>query len=377
MFISGFIHGDVFLKKIIIVLFIFFITIFLNNTSGVIGQSGGFTIFLPMIEKNSIPWQSDKFIGLYLPHYLNEENVQKYMPLADQASGGIKHSVLGWFIDIEENTSYNLPTQLEAAWQSGYTSFVNIGTDKNAIDIARGGYDTQLRTLAKAYSNWVNLGGSRRAFFAPFPEMNGGWTKYGVIENVPVTPDHFILAYKHIQTIFELEGVTREDVWWVFAPNGWSELGDEFEKYYPGDDLVDVISFSSYNYGFCRNVREEWRVWASYDLVLSPYVNRMIAMAPLKPIIIAQTGTVGEYSDPDIINYGEKNKWIIDSYNYLSNEPNVMGILYFDFNKLNLGDCDFRLTQVEPVFGGYSQALVGSNFRYLSTEKLTLMGFGR
>ena len=340
-------------------------------------QAEDYKVFLPIIKKEIIPWHENKFIGLYLPYYLNEANVQKYMPLADQAAGGIKHSVLAWFIDIEENTNYNLPTQLEASWQSGYTSFVNIGTSINAIDIAKGKYDSQLRTLAKAYVNWVNLGDSRRAFFAPFPEMNGNWTTYGSVDGEAVTPEDFMSAYKHIQSIFEDEGITREDVWWAFAPNGWSETGDEFEKYYPGDDLVDVVSFSSYNYGFCRNVRKDWRVWAEYELVLKPYVDRMVVMAPHKPIIIAQTGTVGEYSDPNVINYDKKNKWIIDSYNYLSNEPNVIGILYFDFNKLNEGDCDFRLTQAEPIFEGYSQALVGSNFGYLSNEELTNMGFGR
>ena len=183
---------------------------------------------------------------------------------------GLNTSVLGWFIDIEENTNYNLPTQLEATWQSGYTSFVNIGTSKNAIDIAQGKYDTQLRTLAKAYANWVNLGNSRRAFFAPFPEMNGNWTKYGLVDGVAVTPDHFIQAYKHIQFIFENEGVSRNAVWWTFAPNGWSEPGDEFEKYYPGDEYVDVVSFSSYNYGFCE-VAAPWYKWATYDLVFTPY----------------------------------------------------------------------------------------------------------
>jgi hypothetical protein len=307
-------------KKIILLLILTITIVLMNSFIPVNAQTGRETVvYLPII-RNGSQWLDKKFIGLYLPSFLNENNVQSIMPKADQAAG-IKHSVLGWFFDIEENNpEYNMTVQLEAAWKSGYVSFVNIGSVRTARQIANGEFDSQIHGLANVYADWIRNGEGRIAFLAPLQEMNGYWVNYGK------DPANFKIAYRRIQNIFESKGITRSKVWWVFAPNGWSENGHEFEKYYPGDNFVDVVGFSSYNYGFCE-VAFPWQTWVTYDQVFRPYIHRMMVMAPGKPIIIAQTATTAEYSRQGEVNRQKKNEWLIENYSYLASEPEVMGIL--------------------------------------------------
>jgi len=272
--------------------------------------------FLPIV-RNGLPSfrTSTKFIGIYMQEYWTDQVVKDKLPTADSLSGK-KHSVVGWFIDLQDIAftsqddirTNNFYRQLEALWKEGYVSFVNINVASErsnsttsekcpfratAYQIAKGDCDNAIRRMAQLYKQWTSTGGGRIAFLAPLPEMNGVnedgsvWTSYGG------DAANFKLAYQRILTIFSEEGVSRGQVWWVFAPNGWSKEGHEFEKYYPGTSLVDIIGFSSYNYGFCR-VAIPWQRWETYNTLFAPYLDRIRQMDPSKPIIVAQTGTTAE-----------------------------------------------------------------------------------
>jgi hypothetical protein len=335
-------------------------------------------IYLPIVKNNPYyGFSTDhKFIGIDMQHYWTDSDVATYMPQADGLAGK-KHSVSGWFIDIQDSHfSYpghpdlktnNLYRQLEALWKNGYVSFININSTATAYAIASGQLDTYLGYMAEYYADWVNLGGGRRAFLAPLPEMNGvnadgrPWTSYGG------DPFNFKLAYQHIQNIFAQKGVSRDQVWWVFAPNGWSKAGHEFEKYYPGDGVVDVVGFSMYNYGFCQAALP-WPKWENNDTLYEPYISRIHTMAPSKPIIIAQTGTTAEYSYTGEFNVNAKNTWLRVNYEYLSNQPQVLGVLYYDYDQSSW-ECNWKITPGN-TFTGYQQGAAFPAFQYLSSQDL-------
>jgi hypothetical protein len=334
--------------------------------------------YLPLVVNNPYSGFStdDKFIGIDMQHYWTEQFVATYMPIADSLANK-KHSVSGWFINIEDGhlcdghpdlKTNNLYRQLEALWKNGYISFLNINSTTTAYAIASGQLDTCLGHMAEYYANWVGLGGGRRAFLAPLPEMNGvdsygnPWTSYGG------DPVNFKLAYQHIQYIFAQHGVSRDQVWWVFAPNGWSKSGHEFEIYYPGDDIVDVVGFSMYNYGFCH-VAIPWPRWENYDTLYDPYIYRIHAMASGKPIIIAQTGSTAEYSYTGEFNVNAKNNWLRVNYEYLSNQPQVLGILYYDYDQSSW-ECNWRITDGNTFQPGYRAGAAFSPYKYLNWQDL-------
>jgi hypothetical protein len=251
----------------------------------------------------------------------------------------------GTFMDIEfPNPEWNIPHDLDAAWSQGTVPFVNlaVGTadlgPRTAYDVASGALDGAIRTWASIFAQWTE-GGTKRAFIAPLQEMNGYWVSYGY------DPENYKLAFTRIQALFAEEGVPQESVLWVFAPNGWSEAGQEFERYYPGDEVVDVVGFSAFNFGACVPSGEGWD---SYEVAIEPYLERMEDMAPSKPIFLAQTGTVAEG--------GDKGAWLVDTFGKLAESENFRGLIYFNVSKAESGapSCnpvDWRVYQPEAGVG--------------------------
>lgn len=281
------------------------------------------------------------FLGLYTSDslqitYWELQHFDQWLAANDMDK---RVTLAGTFMDIEfHNPDWNVARELDAAWENGYTPYVNLTAyQRSAMDVATDPeVEQRIRLWAAAYAAWAN-DGEKRAFIAPLQEMNGGWVRYGL------DPQGFKLAFYKIQQIFAEEGVPANAVAWVFAPNGWSEAGHEFEVYYPGDDLVDAIAFSTLNFGFCPNYIGNWD---GYDLIFRPYLERLQAMAPGKPIFISQTGTVNvgpEGPDDEL-----KNEWLYDSFTRLAAFPGVRGILYYNLMKaeLNIENCrpvDWRI----------------------------------
>jgi hypothetical protein len=357
------------------------ITLILSSRMDLANAQGGEQpkrYFLPLIvAPSSNAYRTDtKLFGIYLQQYWTDQNVSTYMTQADNLAGNKKHSVSGWFIDIQDlhfanppaNISQNnLYRQLDSLWKKGYVSFVNINSTASSYSIASGQLDSYLNKMADTYAAWIRLGGGRRAFIALLPEMNGvnsngsPWATYGG------DPANFMLAYQRIQNIFAKKGITRDNVWWVFAPNGWSKDGHEFEKYYPGDAIVDVVAFSSYNYGHCF-VAIPWQSWDNYDTLYQPYLSRIGAMAPNKPIIVAQTGTTGEYQQTGVIDVNAKNSWLQLNYEYLAQQPQVLGVLYYDYDQSGW-ECNWKITS-GGNFTGYRDGLGTSAYQYISSQDL-------
>jgi len=228
-------------------------------------------------------------------------------------------SIAGSFLDLE-SPWWLITSELDSSWNNGYVPFINLGAGTvsqpwTAQQIADGVIDTSIRNWANTFRGWSSYNGSKRAFIAPMQEMNGDWVTY------KDDPANYIRAYLRIQQIFKEEGVSASAVSWVFAPNGWSnptKPQNIFENFYPGDSAVDVVGFSSFNFGTC------WSYTASesYEQIYQPYIDRMSAMAPGKPIFIAEIGSVAEGVD--------RAAWLTDTLSKIGAYPGVRAILYFN-----------------------------------------------
>jgi len=258
-------------------------------------------------------------------------------------------SIAGTFIDLE-SPEWFIRAELNASWDAGYIPFVNLGAGtswpnpvaRSASQIANGVIDTQIRNWARVYKDWSN-NGEKRAMIAPLQEMNGEWNTYGL--DAP----NFKLAYYRIQQIFAEEGVARQSVLWVFAPNGYSNPGQEFEHYYPGNSFVDAVGFSSFNFGSCPT---NYPRWETYTQIYKPYLDRLAAMAPGKPLFIAEIGTVAE-GGPTRSTLADKNLWLSNTLTNLASYPGLRGWIYFNLVETtsanNLTRCpshgDYRVYQ--------------------------------
>jgi len=242
-------------------------------------------------------------------------------------------SIAGTYMDFEfHNPEYNVPHELDAAWDLGYVPFVNLTAyQRTSEEVAWDPeFEERIRKWAQAYALWSN-GGEKRAFIAPLQEMNGGWVRYGL------DPENFKAAWHKIRSIFEQEGVEDDAVSWVFAPNAWSDVGHEFERYYPGEASVDVVAFSSLNWGRCVDWGDGWD---TFEETYLPFLDRMREMAPGKPIFIAQIGSVAV--GPDGRDDNLKNEWLRETFRKLAAYPALKGILYFNVLKTENSDIDCR-----------------------------------
>jgi hypothetical protein len=243
----------------------------------------------------------------------------------------------GLFATLEY--SLDVQNRLNALWNQGYVPFVGMTATHTTTQIASGAVDGPIREWAREFAIWAS--NDRRAFIAPLQEMNINFGKpyYG-----PPLP--FQQAFRRIRQIFEEEligrGASLFSVSWVFAPNGWSQPGDEFEKFYPGGDVVDIVAVDGYNFGGCPGPNA---VWDSYDVALKPYLDRLKAMAPRKPMFIAETGTV----DVPAQGVGDKNQWLQELFTRVTAIPRFRGVVYLNTGEIRdtlpgcPGGADYRL----------------------------------
>jgi hypothetical protein len=330
-------------------------------------------IYLPIMTSN-YRQISKILLGVYTPGYLGDKQViQNELKALDSWSG--KHlSLVGTFVGIQDpNPSYNVPVPLQNLWDAGYTAFINLMTQGTATQIANGGEDQHIRDVASAFSGWIkqghDLGQTRMAFIAPLPEANitTGNTYGG-------DPNSFKSAYWRIQNIFNQElgrvNMPASSIEWVFSPNGQDEPGKpSFENFYPGDKTVDVVGFSSYNWGYCYG----WKYdsWDMGDKLFKPYVERMQAMAPGKPVFITQTATSSSYPSHGQYSYSKKDSWLQDNYAYVASLAGVRAIIYFNIDK----ECDWAFYKSGSVaYSGYANIVKQPDFVYISPNNL-LMDF--
>jgi len=333
-----------------------------DSTPDMAATSETSLITTPAEDESPLETGSGVLLGIY-PSGFIQNNVDEIIQLDAWLAGiGKKTAIAATFMDFQDpDVSTSVPAELDAAWDNGYVPFVNLSVGHyhsfSAQEIAQGNLDPDIRRWARAFADW-SLSGEKRAFIAPLQEMNGGWTTYGE------DPENFKLAYFRILDLFQEEGVTSNAVSWVFAPNGWSSQGNEFELYYPGDDAVDIVGFSSFNFGDCS----KWPKWEVYTDIYEHYLERMSEMAPDKPIFIVEIGTVAEG--------GDKNTWLKDTYKKLALYPNLQGILYFNrvIHKEYLQQCpggtDYRVFDVESEEGywGYLEGVSSAEIIYFSPD---------
>ena len=104
------------------------------------------------------------------------------------------------------------------------------------------------------------------------------------------TPADFVAAWRHIHDIFQKEGATN--VSWVWCPRAepdsrWDQNYSQLPATYPGDAYVDWTCIDVYNEPVMTRNQ-----WLSFDEILTPALNAVLAIAPNKPVIIGETNSV-------------------------------------------------------------------------------------
>ncbi|MBT8200380.1 MAG: hypothetical protein KJO36_07675, partial [Acidimicrobiia bacterium] len=254
-------------------------------------------------------------------------------------------SIGGLFHTIDENNTFSrVPEQsdrtgwlLERSWQQGATPFSNLQADVSASEIASGRHDAAINVWLDHVDAWLDRGEGRRLTIAPLQEMNGVWTPYGCYERdnqIIVEADDYVSAFRRVHdlTFARLDPDLVQISW---APNNESTAGcGVLADYYPGSEYVDVVGISAFNFGEAPD-GSSWRLPAE---LIGPAADQLRLIAPDKPYLLAQTGSseVG----------GDKSAWIVDLFDFVVSDPNLVGLIWFDLDKFEVGaDMDW---EIEP-----------------------------
>lgn len=143
-------------------------------------------------------------------------------------------------------------------------------------------------------------------------EMNGGWYPWGVTAPGNTAAD-YIAAYRHVHDVVTAAGATN--VVWMWAPNNINaDTSIQLASVYPGDDLVDWVGLSAYYSGH----------WNTFTEQFSPTFAQLEAVAPSKPIVIAETSVERSVNRPS------QTTQLIG---VVRDSPRLIGLIWFNIDK--------------------------------------------
>lgn len=220
--------------------------------------------------------------------------------------------------NIDKNGS--IPMITWEPWRpvSGYDRSEGLVDQKEyrLANIIKGDFDSYITDYAKAIRMYGKPVMIRFAH-----EMNGSWYPWGSTFN---TPQEYILVYRHVHEIFD--SVRATNATWVFSPNASFvdnriPYADNLTVFYPGDDYVDWVGFSAFNWA---GVYKQ-NVWETPSQIYQESLTQIEKFN--KPIMITETASA---ESPD--NLHAKAEWINQFANYLNDNPKIKGVVWFNTN---------------------------------------------
>jgi beta-mannanase len=251
-------------------------------------------------------------------------------------ASGKRVSLVGTFhrlLESEQGWEGTTDWRLEQAWAARATPLANLEIVVPAAEIAAGAHDLEITAWARRVEDWLGKGGGRSLLIAPMQEMNGDWVPYGM------DPENFKIGYRRIVDIFRQQGIDETEVRWVFAPNAWSVWPYRIADYYPGDDVVDLVGVSVYNFG------QAVGRWTTVEEAFGSALDELRTIAPFKPFLVTQVGssTAG----------GDRDAWLRDLFATAAADPNIVGLVYFNFLK----ETDWKLWDGAALARGWQDGV--------------------
>lgn len=186
------------------------------------------------------------------------------------------------------------------------------------VRAAKGEYDTYLNKWADRLKSFLsgpdgvfNTADDRRAYIRLAHEMNGDWYPWGAAKGGNAPAD-FVRMWQRVKSVFYNKGMGWTHLQWIwcvnFTDNGYPVLYTA-ESFYPGDEYVDWVSISGYNWGTTQN----WSKWITPDQVFTPMLSRLRVMTK-KPVSITEFASTTVTSSGTSV--AAKSQWITDAFNY-------------------------------------------------------------
>jgi hypothetical protein len=153
-------------------------------------------------------------------------------------------------------------------------------------------------------------------------EMNGDWYPWSESRSGN-KKGQYVKAWRHVHDVFRKVGATN--VIWIWSPNILRPVPNvSLSALYPGDAYVDWAGMVGYA------VRE-----STAAPVFQPTITALRKVTS-KPMVITETGVQPSR---------RKARWIKDFFAWLPERPEIIGFIWFEYNKEQGGNEDWRFTE--------------------------------
>ena len=190
--------------------------------------------------------------------------------------------------------------------------------------VASGRFDRYIRSWARAAADY-----ERPIMLRFMHEMNGNWYPWATTTNGN-SEATYIAAWRHVHDLFAEAGASN--VSWVWTINSFAGLDDphrDLSRFYPGDEYVDWVSVTGFNWGDSLGVD----AWRSVDEIFRGSYNELARLG--KPIMVSEIGTVAGGN-------GDPAHWIRRAMSRFAEAyPEIKAVVWFD--SPYPGEADFRL----------------------------------
>lgn len=284
---------------------------------------------------------------------LHPERLKSLEDLVDKKFA-IAHYYRGWDALADGTLITELTTLHTAGWRpmvSANPYFFNRceSRGKNLYKaIADGHCDDFLKEVGKNLARFPHP-----VFFRFAWEMNLPTTEWGPAKAGSTATD-FVGAWRHMRDILYAEGATN--MLWVFSPNTSNTQSIPYAQLYPGDTYVDWVGLDGYNWG----TTQSWSSWQSFDQVFSQSYKELSAVAPTKPMMLAEVNSTHEG--------GDKAAWYTDMFTFRlpSYYPKVAALVLYNEDRSAKEQVNWKVDinpkSLQALISSLKQPLYKSSF---------------
>lgn len=251
------------------------------------------------------------------------------------------HDVDGTIPDEEEQALVDRGTYLHLAiasrdFGSGAVPYA---------DIADGSHDTTLRRQAEGVASL------KVPTFVTFEQEANQKDKVGERG----TSEEFVAAWRHLHQLYEEAGATNAI--WVWVMTGNEQNLPRTAALWPGNDVVDWISWNIYNQSGCRNNKLDVSKYESFEEGLRIFhdwvtsTGRAAGIDASKPMMISETGSAQYPDDPE-----KSAQWYADIPGALEKYPNVKAVGLWASGGGGPNGCDYRFQRNPVITEGVEKA---------------------
>ena len=209
-------------------------------------------------------------------------------------------------------------------------------------DIAAGKYDDTLSAQARGVASL------KKPVFVTFDQEANQHTKLDVSGDAA----QFKAAWRHLHALYRAAGATNAVWTWVMTGNARNL--NRAASLWPGNDVVDWISWNVYNQSGCLSGKVEEAKFRSFADELKPFYEFVkkrgpsIGMDPNKPMMVSETGSVAYATSPDLAA-----NWYAAIPTTLRQYPQVKAVALWDSVS---GSCDYEFQGEPGVADGVRKA---------------------